>query len=67
MPAIEQAQYSNDYASDLQIKISRDYNYKTNQAEGKNEEIYNIIEMIFSDTEKMNGSFFSHKKRLYPT
>lgn len=35
LPAIEQAQYPKDYASDLQSKIDLDFNYRTHQAEVK--------------------------------
>lgn len=38
LPAIEQAQNPEDYASDLESKIRRDFNYRTHQSEGKGEE-----------------------------
>jgi len=38
LPAIEQAQYPKDYASDLEYKINLDFNYRTHQAEGKSED-----------------------------
>ncbi len=46
LPTIEQAQYPKDYASDLESKISRDFNYRTHQAEGKSENPMNLIEML---------------------
>lgn len=48
LPTIEQAQYPKDYASDLESKISRDFNYRTHQAEGKSENPMNLIEMLLS-------------------
>lgn len=48
LPAIEQAQYPKDYASDLESKISRDFNYLTHQAEGKGEDPKGLIEMLLS-------------------
>ena len=50
LPTIEQAQYPKDYASDLESKISRDFNYRTHQAEGKSENPMNLIEMLFAQT-----------------
>ena len=50
LPAIEQAQYPKDYASDLETKISRDFNYRTNQAEGKGENPMSLIEMLFKQS-----------------
>ena len=48
LPSIEQAQYPKDYASDLETKISRDFNYRTNQAEGKDEDPKSLIERLLS-------------------
>jgi len=48
LPAIEQAQYPQDYASDLGSKISWDFNYRTHQAEGKGEDPKSLIEMLLS-------------------
>ena len=47
LPAIEQAQYPKDYASDLQSKIDLDFNYRTHQAEGKGKGPISLIEMLF--------------------
>ncbi len=47
LPAIEQAQYPNDYASDLQSKIDLDFNYRTHRAEGKGKDPLSLIEMLF--------------------
>ena len=47
LPAIEQAQYPNDYASDLQSKIDLDFNYRTHRAEGKGKDPMSLIEMLF--------------------
>ncbi|MDP4027686.1 MAG: hypothetical protein Q8P42_01765 [Gallionella sp.] len=46
LPAIEQAQYPKDYASDLESKIKLDFNYRTHRAEGKGEDPMSLIEMI---------------------
>ena len=48
LPAIEQAQYPKDYASDLESKIRLDFNYRTHQAEGKGEDPKSLIEMLLS-------------------
>ncbi len=48
LPAIEQAQYPKDYASDLQSKIDLDFNYRTHKAEGKGEDPKSLIEMLLS-------------------
>lgn len=46
LPAIEQAQYPKDYASDLESKIKLDFNYRTHRAEGKGEDPMSLIEML---------------------
>jgi len=46
LPAIEQAQYPKDYASDLESKISLDFNYRTHQAEGDGKPPTSLIEML---------------------
>ena len=48
LPAMEQALYPEDYASDLQSKIRRDFNYRTHQSEGKGEEFNGIVKMQFA-------------------
>ena len=50
LPAIEQAQYPKDYASDLQSKIDLDFNYRTHQAEGKGKDPMSLIEMLFEQS-----------------
>lgn len=55
LPAIEQAQYPKDYASNLEAKISRDFNYRTNQAEGKGEDPKSLIEMLLSSRPNVAG------------
>ncbi len=50
LPAIEQAQYPKDYASDLQSKIDLDFNYRTHQAEGKDKDPMSLIEMLFEQS-----------------
>lgn len=47
LPAIEQAQYPNDYASDLQSKIDLDFNYRTHRADGKGKDPLSLIEALF--------------------
>lgn len=54
LPAIEQAQYPENYASDLECKIGQDFNYRTNQAEGQGDGPTNLIEMLFNQTQKQN-------------
>ena len=59
LPAIEQAQYPKDYASDLESKIKLDFNYRTHQAEGKGEDPKSLIEMLLSskpETAKQSDS-----------
>lgn len=43
LPAVEQAQYPGDYASDLQSKVDLDFNYRTHQAGGKGKEAQSLI------------------------
>ena len=50
LPAIEQAQYPNDYASDLESKIKLDANYRTPQAEGKDKEPVSLMKMLFDQS-----------------
>ena len=50
LPAIEQAQYPKDYASDLQSKIDLDFNYRTHQAEGRGKDPMSLIEMLFEQS-----------------
>jgi len=46
LPAIEQAQYPADYASDLQSKVDLDFNYRTHQAEGKRNSPQSLIDAV---------------------
>ncbi|WP_431822823.1 hypothetical protein [Burkholderia sp. F1] len=46
LPAIEQAQYPDDYASKLQYWISLDFNFHTNQAEGSGTSYKSVVEML---------------------
>ena len=52
LPAIEQAQYPKDYASDLESKIKLDFNYRTHRAEGKGEDPMSLIEMLLDKNPK---------------
>lgn len=55
LPAIEQAQYPDNYASDLKYKINLDFNYRTHQAEGKtksDEEPMDLMKMLFDQGPK---------------
>jgi hypothetical protein len=52
LPPIEQAQYPKDYASDLESKISRDFNYRTHQTEGNGKDSTGIIESQFENSPK---------------
>lgn len=61
LPAIEQAQYPKDYASDLESKISRDFNYRTHQAEGKSEDPVSLIEMLFEQNPKRPNEILEKK------
>jgi hypothetical protein len=47
LPAIEQAQYPEHYAMDLESKIRLDFNYRTNQAEGQGKDPMSLIDMLF--------------------
>ena len=48
LPAIEQAQYPEDYSADLQQKIDLDFNYMTHRAEGKGSSATSLIEQLVS-------------------
>ena len=61
LPAIEQAQYPKDYASDLESKISRDFNYRTHQAEGKGEDPMSLIEMLFAQSPQQTNELLQEK------
>lgn len=52
LPAIEQAQYPKEYASDLESKIKLDFNYRTHRAEGKGEDPMSLIEMLLDKNPK---------------
>lgn len=51
LPAIEQAQYPQNYASDLESKISLDFNYRTHRAEGDGKTPTSLIEMLLAQPE----------------
>lgn len=61
LPAIEKAQYPDNYASDLEHKINQDFNYRTNQAEGQGDGPRNLIEMLFNQTQKQKNQL-SHRE-----
>lgn len=67
LPAIEQAQYPKDYASDLEAKISRDFNYRTNQAEGKGENPMSLIEMLFKQSPQQTNELSQENTTDSPT
>lgn len=46
LSGIEQAQYPQDYASQLQEMIDLDFNYATHQAEGKGATVRDLIEQV---------------------
>ncbi|MDO8826176.1 MAG: hypothetical protein Q7V21_06155 [Methylophaga sp.] len=48
LPAIEQAQYPEDYESQLQQWIDLDFNYITHQAEGKGSNPTSLIELLMA-------------------
>ncbi|AYZ61870.1 hypothetical protein EGY31_00470 [Burkholderia multivorans] len=48
LPAIEQAQYPDDYASKLQHWISLDFNFHTNQAEGSGTSHKSVVETLLA-------------------
>lgn len=52
LPAIEQAQYPKNYASDLESKINLDFNYRTHQAEGQSKDPMSLIDELFSQSPK---------------
>jgi hypothetical protein len=64
LPAIEQAQYLKDYASDLELKISRDFNYRTHQAEGKGKDPMSLIEMLFEQSPHQTTELLQRKTSL---
>ena len=66
LPAIEQAQYPNDYASDLESKINRDFNYRTQQAEGNGKTPMSLIEMLLGKNLKQNNEFPQNKNDADP-
>ena len=61
LPAIEQAQYPKDYASDLQSKIDLDFNYRTHQAEGKGKNPMSLIEMLFEQSPQQTNEAFQKR------
>ena len=61
LPAIEQAQYPKDYASDLESKVRLDFNYLTHRAEGKGEDTKSLIEMIFEQNQQQTNKVFQKR------
>lgn len=61
LPAIEQAQYPKNYASDLQSKIDLDFNYRTHQAEGKGKDPMSLIEMLFERSPQQTNDVFQRR------
>lgn len=61
LPAIEQAQYPKNYASDLESKIKLDFNYRTHRAEGKDEAPMGLIEMLLDKNPKQTNEFSQNK------
>jgi hypothetical protein len=50
LPAIEQAQYPQEYASNLQSRINLDFNYRTNQADDNEKMPSSLIDMLLNDS-----------------
>jgi len=65
LPAIEQAQYPKDYASDLQFKIDLDFNYRTHTPEGKAKDLMSLTEVLFKQSpqrgESLHGGVAEHR------
>ena len=66
LSTIEQAQYPENYASDLEYKIQQDFNYRTNQAEGKGETPLSLFEMLFNENLKQPNGIFHEQKDFRP-
>ena len=64
LPAIEQAQYPKDYATDLQSKIALDFNYRTNQAGDDEKTQQSFLDMIFDSLIKKITNQQQVKNRL---
>lgn len=56
LPAIEQAQYPEDYASDLQYKVDLDFDYRKHKAEGRAEDPMKLIEKLLEQHPLQSGS-----------
>lgn len=56
LPAIEQAQYPQEYASNLQYRIDLDFNYRTNQAGDDEKTQQSFLDMIFESLSKNRKS-----------
>jgi hypothetical protein len=56
LPAIEQAQYPQEYASNLQYRIDLDFNYRTNQAGDNEKTQQSFLDMIFESLSKNRKS-----------
>lgn len=65
LPAIEQAQYPKDYASDLEQKINLDFNYRTNQAEGKDKVPMSLIEMLLAQSPQQTNTLYQEKNTTH--
>ena len=56
LPAIEQAQYPQEYASNLEYRIDLDFNYRTNQAGDDEKTQKSFLDMIFDSLSKNKKS-----------
>mgnify|MGYP000157849178 FL=1 len=56
LPAIEQAQYPQEYASNLQYRIDLDFDYRTNQAGDDEKTQQSFLDMIFESLSKNRKS-----------
>jgi hypothetical protein len=57
LPAIEQAQYPQEYASNLQSRINLDFNYRTNQADDNEKMPSSLIDMLLKQNQQKNNNF----------
>jgi len=62
LPAIEQAQYPADYASDLASKIRLDFNYRTGEAGGGDDAPMSLIDMLFAKAPRHGHTLDGDKK-----
>ena len=57
LPAIEQAQYPQEYVSNLQSRINLDFNYRTNQADDNEKMPSSLIDMLLKQNQQKNNNF----------